>query len=102
MTGHLPTLEIDHINGDRDDNRWINLRQVTASVNMKNLPLPRTNKSGTPGVIWHKRDEKWQASIKVDRRTVHLGYFESKQDAIAARKVAERQYGFHPNHGRLA
>ena len=54
------------------------------------------------GVSWRKSASKWQAQIKIDRRTIHLGYFDYFHIAVATRKRAERDYGFHRNHGRVA
>lgn len=99
MTGSFPELTIDHINGDGTDNRWENLRCVSKLENNRNKRLFRKNKSGVCGVAFHKRDRKWMASIRVDRRLIHLGTFVNKDDAIDARRRAEREYGFHDNHG---
>lgn len=98
MTGGWPRNQIDHVNRDRADNRWVNLREVTNQENMRNANKPRHNTSGVVGVNWHKRDERWRASIKVDGRSIHLGNFTSKERAIAARKSAERYYGFDRRH----
>lgn len=95
-----PDAEIDHINGDRADNRWDNLRNVSAQTNMKNTPLRVTTTSGHVGISWHKQRRKWQANIGAGREYFYLGVFADINDAIAARKAAEVKYGFHPNHGR--
>ncbi len=94
--GEWPTHQIDHINGDRSDNRMINLRDVAASDNRKNQRLRSDNSSGTFGVDWDKNRQKWSARIGHK----YLGRFESKDDAIAARARAEVEFGYHPNHGR--
>ena len=54
---------IDHINGNRTDNRLINLRLVDASENNRNLKLNSKSKSGVMGVYWHKSNSKWRAMI---------------------------------------
>lgn len=95
-----PIRQIDHINGDRADNRIENLRDVTSSENGKNMKRHSKNTSGITGVYWHKRDKKWQAHIMHERKFIHLGYFDTIDCAIAARKSAEIEYGFHKNHGR--
>lgn len=100
MTGEWPKRDIDHINGDPADNRWKNLRDVSHQNNSLNQKLRKTNKSGTMGVHWCKRDARWIAKITVNRDFKCLGYFTNKIDAIKARKEAEIKYGFHPNHGR--
>lgn len=95
-------VEIDHINGDRSDNRLSNLRNVTRSGNMKNQRLSTANTSGFIGVSRFKRDNKWQAKIMVARKCIFLGLFDTPEAAVAARKAAELKYGFHENHGRTA
>jgi len=94
--------QIDHINGARDDNRIQNLRSVTNQENRKNCARHSNNKSGVTGVSWHTRDKTWLANIGVDGKLRHLGYFDDKKDAIAARRAAEEDHGFHTNHGRAA
>lgn len=98
--GRWPINQIDHINGDRSDNRLRNLREVTLVENSRNTKRPSTNTSGHIGVGYHKNVGKWFAHISVSRKMRHLGYFADKADAIAARLTAERELGFHPNHGR--
>lgn len=98
--GQWPTHTIDHIDGNKLNNRIENLRDVTCSQNSKNLPKPKTNSSGTIGVYWRKDKQVWQAIIKANRKQIHLGFFSNKDDAINARKTAELQHGFHANHGR--
>lgn len=99
-TGKWPDHHIDHINGDPADNRFANLRAVSFSENMRNVKRNTRNTSGHTGVYWLPRSGKWGARINHNKKTISLGSFENKQDAIAARARAERQYGFHPNHGR--
>ncbi len=100
MEGYHPDGEIDHINGDRMDNRWSNLRVVTMLENMRNREIPSHNKSGVMGVDEFRG--KWRATIKDTRfdRQMHLGTFKTIEEATAARKAAERVLGYHPNHGR--
>ena len=98
--GEYPLGTIDHINGIRSDNRLINLRDVSHEENMRNTKKPVTNNSGVVGVFWNKRDGEWRATIQVSRKTKSLGSYLKFEDAVAARLEAERQYGFHPNHGR--
>lgn len=102
MTGTLPKKEIDHINGDRSDNRWGNLREVDKRTNLKNRVIPKTNKSGTIGVCWDRRNQAWLAQIATGTQRKHLGYFTNLSEAVLARKSAEKLYGFHQNHGRAA
>lgn len=83
---------IDHINGDKLDNRRGNLRICNQSVNMFNYGLPKHNTSGYRGVSWNKARNKWMAQIKHDKKNYNLGLFVDIQDALAARKLAEAQY----------
>ena len=99
VTGEDPET-IDHINGDRADNRFTNLRSVSATENMQNWPLPASNRSGVIGVYWGTRERRWIARIKLNRVTKHLGTFVHFEDAVRARRAAELDLNFHPNHGR--
>lgn len=102
MTGQDPNSEIDHINGVRNDNRWINLREVDCQTNGRNQQLQSRNVSGVVGVLWDPQRLKWSAAIVVDYKTIHLGRYDDLEDAIRARKSADIKYGFHKNHGRKA
>jgi hypothetical protein len=101
MTGSWPEGDIDHINGIRSDNRWSNLRAVSRTENMRNKRKNKNNKSGHVGVHWHARDGRWVAKIGHEGRDRWLGQFGSLDDAVAARKAAERECGYHKNHGRM-
>jgi hypothetical protein len=98
MTGEHPDT-IDHINGVGSDNRWVNIRDVIQSENMRNMRRSKLNTSGVTGVSWNKAVEKWIAYITTDRKRHFLGYFGSLEAAIDARKMAQRDLGFHENHG---
>lgn len=95
-----PAGQIDHINGDKTDNRLLNLRVVTNQENGRNQKRHRTNTSGMRGVCWDKKNLKWMARIKVDGFQKNLGRFDRYEDAVSKRIEAEATYGFHPNHGR--
>jgi hypothetical protein len=99
MDGEFPDAEVDHINQNRSDNSWANLRSVTRQENGKNQKLHANNTSGTMGVYWRKDSEKWVAEIHVDGDRFHLGTFSLKTKAIDARKAAQNKHGFHRNHG---
>ena len=92
--GAWPAKSVDHINGVRDDNRIANLRLATPQQQRFNAERAPNNTSGYSGVSWRKTRGKWWARIKIDKITKHLGYFTSKEEAIAARKAAEDKYGF--------
>jgi len=87
-----PGMEVDHINGNRLDNRRDNLRVVTPAVNQRNRHrLNKNNTSGYRGVA-RSTHGTWRAEIRVDRRKIHLGYFDSREEAFAARVQAEARY----------
>lgn len=102
QTGAAPFEVVDHINGDAQDNRWSNLRSVSQSMNLRNARLRKDNTSGCPGVFFTKRDRCWIARIKINRKEIHLGYFETKDRAVAARLAAQVKYGFTHRHGSAA
>lgn len=100
--GKWPEGNIDHINGDPSDNRLENLRCVSQAANNRNARRRRDNTSGVTGVLWYKAQGKWGAKINRDGKPVFLGLHASMEDAIAARRLAEAEYGYHSNHGRAA
>lgn len=83
---------VDHIDGNFDDYRKINLRICNNAENNRNRGLQKNNTSGYSGIGWAKREQKWRARIKVDGKEIHLGYFKNKNDAILAKKHAEEKY----------
>jgi hypothetical protein len=87
--GEWPQGQIDHINGDRADNRIANLRVVDFVGNARNRKAGKNNSSGVIGVGWSSRHRKWRASIRHHGELIYLGAFASKDDAIAARRDAE-------------
>lgn len=101
--GFWPEHEIDHINGNRADNRIENLRAVDHQTNMQNKKLYRSNGSGEHGVSYHPGKDRWQAYITVSGSRRHVGTFRTVEAAIDARRNAQRAAGvFHRNHGRAA
>ena len=93
-------LVIDHINGDNCDNSIDNLRLVTHTENNRNRSTPKDNTSGHVGLYWMNSKKKWLVQIGSNGKTIHIGTFNNKEDAIKARKEAEKKYGYHENHGR--
>ena len=92
--GNIPSdKEVDHINGCSLDNRRSNLRIVTRSENMKNGKKRSNNRSGVAGVCWHKAMGKWRAQIKSQGRQIHLGCYDTLEDAKTARLAAEAMSG---------
>lgn len=90
---------IDHINHIRHDDRIENLREITPAENNKNASIRKDNKCGVVGVSFHKRCKKWYARIRHNGKLVNLYWGDSFDDAVKARKEAERIYNFHSNHG---
>jgi hypothetical protein len=86
--GHWPEHQIDHIDGNRANNRIENLRVATHSQNMHNSGSRRNNTSGLKGVDWYEPTHKWRARIWVDGKQLYLGHFDDKESAYAARNEA--------------
>lgn len=97
LYGSWPEGQIDHINGDRADNRAYNLREVSNDVNNQNRKGPNKNNiAGVLGVHFVKRCGKYSSAIMKDRKRIHLGYFETVEGAYAAH-VAKRRELFEGN-----
>ena len=90
--GEWPKDKLDHINRNKTDNRISNLRDVSHKQNMQNASKRSDNTSGHPGVYLVKRKSKWQAQIMHNYKLIHLGYFSDREEAVAARKAAEKLY----------
>ncbi len=82
--------EVDHINGDRLDNRRSNLRPATRQENSRNK-LPNPGKF-TKGICWREGRNKWQTSISVNNKSVYLGLFSEKHVALEAYDNAAKKY----------
>lgn len=96
-----PIGDVDHIDGNGLNNSPDNLRVVSSSQNGKNAKLICTNTSGVMGVSFMKSKGKWRARIQTEGRQIHIGMFEKFEDAVVARREAEKRYEFHENHGRV-
>lgn len=83
---------VDHINGNKLDNRKQNLRICTNQENNFNKGLYSHNTSGVTGVSWDKSRNKWEVSIKINQKKINLGRFENFNDAVNKRKDAEIIY----------
>ena len=95
--GRWPEHFLDHINGNRSDNRLCNLREATHAENSRNSGLQSNNTSGVRGVRLDARCGRWQARITVNQRQKHLGYFASAEEAAEAYAAGARKY-----HGEFA
>lgn len=99
VDGAMPKDQVDHANGKRSDNRWSNLRNATRQQN--NWNVLAHGSTGKKGVSWHKRDQKFQALIRVDGRNRSLGYFDTPEAAeMAYNNEAERLRGEFAHHLR--
>lgn len=79
------------------NNQRNNLRIATCQDNNYNRRLNSDNTSGFKGVTWNKASQRWRATIKVNRRKLHLGYFEDSKEAAKAYDIAAIQH-----HGMFA
>lgn len=92
LTGAKNGTDVDHINGDGLDNRRCNLRVCSRAENLRNARVGQRNTSGYKGVSWQKDKRRWRAEITVNYKRIRLGEFKHLQDAVAARKEAERKH----------
>jgi len=83
-TGSWPLAQIDHIDGNRANNRWLNLREVSNQQNAENKRAASSNTSGLLGVSWMSQAGKWRAQICCDGNVKYLGLFKDKNAAHAA------------------
>lgn len=98
MTGSWPYEQIDHINNDRSDNRFENLREATQKQNNRNTLISKSNRVGLKGVCIFRN--KYHAQITVDRKNIHLGYFDCPAAAHFAYQVAaDRHFGIYARRG---
>lgn len=96
MTGEWPTLQVDHRNGVRNDNRWGNLRLASHAENQQNVGVRTDNASGFKGVTRPAGRTKWHAYINEGGRRKFLGSYpsveEANQAAINARQLAHGEF----------
>lgn len=92
VTGTWPALYIDHIDGNRSNNRWANLREASREVNNQNQRRAhKDNKTGFLGVYFHKASGLFASRICVDRKSIMVGYFHTPEEAHAAYLKAKRE-----------
>ena len=87
-----PDQRVDHINGERLDNRRANLRLVTRRQNQQNRRPNTHTSSGRKGVTWHTRFHKWHVRITVDGQPLHLGYYQDLETASRLYDAAARYF----------
>ena len=92
--GYFPENHIDHINRVTTDNRICNLREVSASCNIRNSKTFTTNTSGIRGVTRYNRDHCWVAKITVNRKSIRLKQGQDLIELAAYRLAAEQCLGF--------
>lgn len=97
MTGEWPSKEVDHHDRNRDNNRWINLRDATVAENQWNAAREKHNTSGFKGVYYVGPRRQWMARISVNSHRRFLGLYPTAEAAYAAYCVAAKEY-----HGRFA
>jgi hypothetical protein len=91
VTGIWPADDIDHIDRDKDNNRFSNLREATNSQNITNR-VSTSNTSGYRGVSWIEDHKKWKATLKADHKVYNLGYFDTAEEAAHRYDRAAKEY----------
>lgn len=97
VTGEWASTYIDHIDRDKRNNRWSNLRLATPSENNCNTSLRADNKSGVKGVCWKASRSRWLVQVAKDKQIHHIGYYKCLQEATQAAVEARRRL-----HGSFA
>ncbi len=101
MTGSFPDGEIDHADGDRTNNAWNNLREVSKQQNAMNARIGSNNTSGVKGVLWCRKSGKWRGRICTRGKLTHLGPFNTIEEAAEAVRAARVMlHGEFANHGK--
>jgi hypothetical protein len=95
--GEWPSKDVDHIDGDRGNNRAANLREATNAENLWNRGKASHNKSGYKGVYFLRKSKRWVAEINVDGKRKYLGRFKDPADAHRAYEAAANA-----QHGEFA
>lgn len=89
---HDDNILVDHRNHNKSDNRKENLRLATSSQNLMNKDILERNTSSVTGVCLDKKRNKWRSYIYVNKKQIHLGYFDNFIDAVRVRREAENKY----------
>jgi len=96
--GYIPKV-VDHIDGNTENNQIENLRESSKSLNACNSKLPSNNTSGTKGVVWGKRENKWIARVQINKKVIHLGIFHDLE--LASLVADEARLLYHGKHARI-
>ena len=100
-TGKWPTGEIDHIDQNRSNNSWANLREVTKAENARNRSRRPDTKVGEHGIWYNERTGKYVAEITLNGKKVYQKSFDDPDKAVEERKAKSLELGFHENHGNI-
>lgn len=92
VTGEWPQHQVDHINGDPNDNRWENLRQATPRQNRGNKGVQSNSLTGVKGVTWNAKEKRWIAYLSPNGKFKRIGSFRNLEDAKRARSEAAREF----------
>ena len=84
-------LEVDHIDNNKINNNFTNLRWCSRQENMQNRQIATNNTSGIKGVCWNKRQKKWNAQICFNRQQIHIGSYDTIEEAAFARQEQTKQ-----------
>lgn len=93
MTGKSPAEQIDHVDMDRSNNKWTNLRQATRSENACNRKVQSNNKSGLKGAYWDKRSSQWKIDIRKGGERFCGSFFTPEDAHVAYCDVARSLFG---------
>lgn len=92
MTGSIPD-EVDHLDGDRINNSWSNLRAASRTENCHNTSLRVNNKSGFKNVNWHPGMRKWEVQVRVEGMKCRFGYYDDIELAdLVAQEVRSKYH----------
>ena len=100
VTGKWPIDQIDHIDRNKCNNKWENLREATGSENSRNIGISSRNTSGIKGVHWNESHKRWCAKVHLHSKRHHIGYFKNIEDAQkAVSKKRNELHGIFANQG---
>jgi len=99
MTGKWPEDQVDHINGDRSDNRWCNLRAASRVLNNQNAEIRSDNTSGVKGVDWNEDRGLWRARVQCNGKRIGRHFKTLEEAENWARSTREQLHGEFAYHG---